>query len=267
MQWNVLESTKADDFIINSSEDGCLDWAFRSRRIGDIIKEKNPDIICLQEADKPEDIACWLKDWYYVELDGEAVVVMYKPMRFMMLGYNRIARKTISVQLYDKENDRSITAISSHFKSGRSEDSEKKRQEQFSYLKNHLDYVKKDWIMGADINCDNGYTDVFPSLSELLSGYCNVHRPDLSTFKIRSLESKQDDKRGKLANWSIDRVAWGSGLNYTAITNYTKQHIDFDVEKRVKDNKLKYADSLNLNVLPTRENPSDHLPLVGTFTY
>jgi len=266
MQWNVLASTKADDFIINSSEDGCLDWAFRSRRIADIIREKNPDIVTLQEADKPEDIICWLTGWSYVELDKEEVVVLYKPARFLMLNYNRITRKTLSVQLYDKDNDKTITVVSSHFKSGRSINSEKKRQEQFEQLKKHLDFVNS-WIMGADINCDENYTATDLSFNEILSNYCSVYKPDVSTFKIRSLNSPQVDKRGELANWSIDRIAWTSEYNFTPTTNYTRQEIDFDVKEVVEVNKLEYSDILNLNVLPTRENPSDHFPLVGTFTY
>lgn len=278
MQWNILRDRGNEtetEFILPKiiNEEKFMEWKERCKSIAFNINSHSPDFVTFQEGNDIYDVLNELNGKYGCILSTNkenGVGILYNDKKYVNIEFNEIDEKIVMGK-FTSTNGKKIWVGSAHLKSGKNIKHEQTRCEKVKlicqFIENKIFEKDTNWIIGMDCNTDYGYSSENLALNYLdkwLPSVGNItNYPEYTTLKIRSMNSIQEEKKGKYTCAAIDRIMFSSNFNVKNKWKYpTKPKVDIDdLEYKAKNELIQFSDDANLRsqLLPNLYCPSDHL--------
>jgi len=252
LQWNILAdglSAKLPTlggFVHEGFNQEIIQWDHRRNLIIAYIRQNNPDIFCLQEADHwIDDLNYSFKDYDYVFCPknrhiNDGLVIAFRKKTFSLMGapltIKMGSQVAISIRLVHLASCKEVVVTTTHLKSLKTEEGEHIRLEQIKrVLESSLNYGTSSslHILAMD---GNGKPDglMYEEVSKYMKSSFNLDELQFTTWK---------ERKHSISKHIIDYIMY-CGENNTVIDTFIEE-----------------CDSC----IPNKYFPSDHLYLVTTF--
>jgi mRNA deadenylase 3'-5' endonuclease subunit Ccr4 len=222
LQWNILAKLFCDKKAFPKVDEKYLDWDYRKELHKDIIKEKNPDIMTLQEVDVFEELRNdilmpgYASIYFQKNEGGQGIAVCYKEDKFKLIDSQKVELPadelgTASNQFFchflfeEYLTKKHFFLITTHLKSHESNENIRLSQIRFmiNYFNKELHELKEKWscsncpiILTGDFNAEPTYSTIkelekfeFHNGDKFYSVYDYKNNEiEMTTFKIRNKE-------------------------------------------------------------------------------